>query len=162
MYCKSSGEKRAKQNLQNQHIHSFFPVLQKQVLRKDKKVLIESALFPGYLFVNVSPKDPAFHKILSTRGIIDFVRYGQEAAKVSDQLIQQLHLLCHEHNPQNIEPTAWLKPGEKIEIVAGPFKGLTAIFDCEDGLERSVLLLNILNKENKLSFKNSEIMKTDK
>lgn len=49
------------------------------------------------------------------------------------------------------------KNGDKVNIVSDPFKGATTIFSSNDGLERSMLLLNVLNQENKISFRNKEI-----
>lgn len=46
----------------------------------------------------------------------------------------------------------YLKPGEPVRITEGPFSQLEAIFVSNDGDERVVLLLNILKKDQRLSF----------
>lgn len=161
VYCKSREELRAQQHLANQGIHSFFPKIVKEKIVRGKKKVVEEALFPSYLFVNISEQDKHFGCIRSTRGINDFVKFGLSIATLPDQQIEQLEQLCHVNNKLAINRDALYKSGDKVEILSGPFKGLTAIFDIEDGLARSVLLLKILNQDNNISFKNSDIKKAE-
>lgn len=161
VYCKSREELRAQQNLQNQGIHSFFPKIRKQKILRGKNTVVEEALFPSYLFILIAQEDGNFPRIRSTRGINDFVRFGNKLAWVSEKLIKQLEEACHSINNLEIDTKSLLKCGDKVEILSGSFKGLTAIFKEQDGFERSMLLLKILNQENKISFCNKEIKKLD-
>lgn len=161
VYCKSREELRAQRNLTNQGVHSFFPKIVKEKMVRGKKKVVEEALFPSYLFVNISEQDKNFSSIRSTRGINDFVKFGLSIATLPDQQIKQIEQLCQVNNKLAVKSVPLYKSGDKVEILSGPFKGLTAIFDIEDGLARSVLLLNILNQDNNISFKNSELKKTE-
>jgi len=157
VYCKSREENRACQHLKNQEVTSFFPKIKKSKVVRGKKTVIEEALFPSYLFVQIDQFDANFTSIRSTRGINDFVRFGGKIATVSEQLVEQLKKLCHVLNDFDVDTKSLLKEGDKVEIIAGAFTGATAIFSCEDGLERSMLLLKILNQEKMISFSNKEI-----
>ncbi len=161
VYCKSREEVRAQQNLQNQGIHSFFPKIRKQKIIRGKKTDVEEALFPSYLFVFIDQEDSNFPCIRSTRGINSFVRFGNKIACVSEKLIKQLEDACHSINDLEIDTKSLLKNGDKVEILNGSFQGLTAIFEEQDGLNRSMLLLKVLNQENKISFCNKEIKKLE-
>ena len=159
VYCKSREESRAQQHLKNQGIDSFFPKIRKAKLLRGKKTVVEEALFPSYLFVFVDIEDIVFSRIRSTRGINDFIRFGGEIAVVPDRLIEQLKTVCHAVNEFEVDTNSLFKSGDRMEILSGSFKGAQAIFESNDGLERSMLLLNVLNQENKISFRNSEIKK---
>ncbi len=161
VYCKSREELRAQQNLENQGVHSFFPKIRKEKITRGKKTTIEEALFPSYLFIFVDQKDGNFSRIRSTRGINDFVRFGKEIAIVSPELIKQLENICHSINDLDVDTKSLLKSGDKVEILSGSFQGVTAIFEAQDGLERSMLLLKVLNQENKISFSNRDIKKLE-
>jgi transcriptional antiterminator RfaH len=161
VYCKSREELRAQQNLANQGVYSFFPKIHTEKNLRGKKKVVEEALFPSYLFVNISQKDEKFSAIRSTRGINNFVKFGLSIATIPDQQVKQLEQLCHVNNKLAINRDDAYKNGDKVEILSGPFKGLTAIFDIKDGLERSMLLLNILNQDNSISFQNSALKKTE-
>jgi len=159
VYCKSREENRACQNLYNQGITSFFPKIKTQKILRGKKTVVEEALFPSYIFININQLDSNFSCIRSTRGINDFIRFGGKITTVSNELIEQLKKLCHVLNEQDIDTKSLFKSGDKVEVIEGAFKGATAIFASEDGLERSMLLLKVLNQEQTISFSNKEIQK---
>lgn len=159
VYCKSREENRALENLQNQKIESFFPKIKKEKISRGKKRICEESLFPNYLFVRVDQEDGNFSRIRSTRGINDFVRFGGKIKTVPEKLIEQLKKLCYILNDLDVDTKSLLKKGDKVEVMQGAFKGATAIFSCDDGLARSMLLLNILNQEKSISFSNKEIKK---
>lgn len=159
VYCKSREESRALQNLENQGIDSFFPKIRKAKLLRGKKIVVEEALFPNYLFIFADKEDSSFSRIRNTRGINDFIRFGHEITTISENLIKQLKAICHEVNDVEVDTKLLLKNGDKVEILSGSFKGAQAIFESNDGLERSMLLLNVLNQENKISFCNGDIKK---
>jgi len=160
-YCKSREELRAQQNLQNQGIHSFFPKIRKNKIVRGKKVIIEEALFPGYLFILTDKENSAFPKIRSTRGVNDLVKFGNKIISVPETLIENLKKLCYSLNDISADDKFDLKKGDKVEILSGSFQGLTAIFKEQDGLERSLLFLKLLNQENTVSFSNHSIRKLD-
>lgn len=159
VYCKSREEGRAFQNLKNQGVDSFFPKIKKEKIVRGKKKVSEEPLFPSYLFVYIDQADNSFSCIRSTRGINDFVRFGNKITTVPESLIKQLKSLCYVINNLELDTESLFKSGDKIEIIEGTFKGATAIFSSEDGLERSMLLLKILNQETTVSFSNRELKK---
>lgn len=159
VYCKSREESRACQHLQNQGITSFFPKIKKQKMLRGKKTVSEEPLFPNYIFVNIDHLDANFPRIRSTRGINDFIRFGGQITTVLNDLIEQLKKLCHVLNDIDMDTKSLFKNGDKVEVIQGAFKGSTAIFASEDGLERSMLLLKVLNQEQTISFSNKEIQK---
>jgi transcriptional antiterminator RfaH len=161
VYCKNREELRAQQNLQNQGIHSFFPKIRREKMLRGKKTIVEEALFPSYLFVLIDDQDSHFTRIRSTRGINDFVRFGNKLACVPEKLIKQLEAACYSINNLDVDTSSQLKSGDKVEILNGSFQGLTAIFKKQDGLERSMLLLKVLNQENEISFSNKDIKKLE-
>ena len=113
------------------------------------------------LFFFIDKEDSNFSRIRSTRGINDFVRFGHKIACVSEALIKQLRETCHCINDLEVDTKSLFKCGDKVEILSGSFQGLTAVFQEQDGLERSMLLLKILNQENKVSFCNKNIKKLE-
>jgi transcriptional antiterminator RfaH len=156
--CKAKEEARAQLNLENQGVSCYFSKLKREKLQRGKKVVVEEALFPGYLFVQVDPEDPVFPRIRSTRGVMNFVRCGIYAVVVPEGLIDNLKMIEVLKGTETKEQIKKLfESGDKVEIKSGSFKGLTAIYECSDGLERSMALIKILNRDQRLSFKNSDL-----
>jgi len=158
-YCKSREELRAQQNLQNQGIHSFFPKIRKNKIVRGKKSVVEEALFPSYLFIKTNKENSTFPKIRSTRGVNNLVKFGNKMISVPETVIENLERLCYSINDLDADNKIELKQGDKVEILNGSFQGLTAIFKEQDGLERSILFLKLLNQENTVSFSNNDIRK---
>ncbi|MCP5077874.1 MAG: transcription/translation regulatory transformer protein RfaH [Psychromonas sp.] len=159
VYCKSREENRALENLHNQGINSFFPKIKNEKIYRGKKTVSEEALFPSYLFIHIDQEDSRFSRVRSTRGINDFIRFGGKITTVPTLLIEQLKKLCYVLNDFDADKKSLFKEGDKIEVMQGAFKGATAIFASDDGLERSMLLLKVLNQEKSISFCNKEIKK---
>jgi len=154
--AKPHQEARAVENLENQQIRAFCPTVKVEKLRRGKKQIVTEALFTGYLFVNLSPQHALWHKVRSTRGIRDWVRFAGEIAKVPEKLVTSLF-------QANIEPERQLvishfNKGEAVRILSGPFAGLKAIFEKDDGEKRSMILVDFLGQTNRLKVPNEQII----
>ena len=153
---KPRSEQRAVDNLTSQHIEVYLPKIKRLKKRQGKKVIIEEVLFPNYLFIKLTIEKSNFNAIRSTRGVGSFVRFGLNYATINNELIAQLKTDLAESTEQNtIEILTNIDKGEQLIITEGPLQGLTGIYQCKDSLERSVLLLNILGKENKVVIENN-------
>src|SRR5271157_3170791 len=85
----SRREKKCFALLSRKGIEAFLP-LQKQ-LRKwsDRKMEVEMPLFPGYIFVRIDPSRR--FEVLSTPGVVRFIRFGGEDAPVPEFQIKAIH-----------------------------------------------------------------------
>ena len=137
-------EKKAKQNLENQGYVTFYPIA------KINDLLV--ALFPGYLFVQLNEKTQKFSPINSTKGVLYFVKFGLNFAKVSTSVIEFIRTNQHITADKLINLNKF-KPGDKVQISDGTFKNYMAIFKCYKSDERVILLMNLLGNEQSLSFK---------
>lgn len=153
LYCKPREEERGLKNLQNQGIEAFYPTVNVEKVRKGTRSAAIEALFPNYLFVKLNPDTANFNAIRSTRGIASFVQFGLEHAQVSQAVIDSLKA-CVEDMPTQVN--ALPTPGDKVIIAQGIYQGLDAIYQSTDGLERSVLLIKMLEQQATLILKNNE------
>ena len=129
-------EWRAKQHLENQNFTTYLPVL----VRKNTQR--EEPLFPGYIFLGKPSEQVSLHTISSTRGVVNFVRFGIELAIASESLVSEIQAI-----EQLYRDVPRFVSGQAVECKAGPFAGLQAIFQAENGQDRCVILLKILNAE---------------
>ncbi|AOE50173.1 transcription/translation regulatory transformer protein RfaH [Kangiella sediminilitoris] len=155
--CKPRQEKRAKENLENQSISSFLPLISIEKVVRGKRQSILEPLFPGYIFIELPKNGNGWSKIRSTRGVRDFVRFAGVPGMVSAKLIQDLSLVNKEFVTNVSETTP--KTGDKVRITAGPFKDLEGVFEVPDGEKRSIILLSLMGKVTKLEVLNSDLEK---
>jgi len=151
---KPKEEKRAQENLKTQHIESFLPLVDVDKIRSGKKVRLQEVLFPSYIFIHIDPLNPTFSKIRSTRGIRDWVRFNGKPATISDSLIQDIEILSKKQANFSEVP----KQGSKVRIKRGPFAELEAVYQSADGLERSIILLDILGKQQTIFIENKNLI----
>lgn len=152
--AKPRQELRAVENLKNQGIECFCPQVKVERLVRGKKVLKQEALFSGYLFVCLSQKDPNWHKVRSTRGVRDWIRFSGNVAKLPKELVDSL---IDTEGAETERVINRIEPGGKVRILTGPFAGLQAIFEKEDGEKRSMILVDFLGKTNRLKVENQQI-----
>ena len=143
--CKVGETLRALENLENQHYQCFMPLIRVERIRKNKRVILEEPLFPGYLFIHLDQIADDWHPIRSTRGVTRLVAFGGMPLAVDQSLVDELQSRCELQ--QALET---LQKGEKVRITEGPFRELEAVFDSFDGDERVVLLLNLLHRQQRI------------
>ncbi|TQV77021.1 transcription/translation regulatory transformer protein RfaH [Aliikangiella marina] len=149
-------ETRAEENLKNQGIKSYSPIIKVEKVRSGKKRLVEEPMFTGYIFINVSPEDAQWHKVRSTRGIRDWVRFSGNVAKVPQNLINQF--VKSEQEFKLASATNSLKHGDAVRILSGPFEGLKGMFVAESGEQRAMILIDFLGKQSRLNVANEQII----
>lgn len=158
LYCKPRQEQRAQQHLANQGFSSFVPLLTVNKLKAGKQLKVTEPMFPRYLFLQIGADQLNLSTIRSTRGISDFVRFGQQLAQVPAELIASLSLqqLAQQQQENQNQP---FKAGDPLTVLNGPFSGIGAVYQLADGDKRSFVLLNLLGQWVKASMDNQQISK---
>lgn len=155
VHCKPREDERALENLERQGFQCYRPMLAVEQCLGNRKRVADRALFPGYLFIRLDRVRDNWALIRSTRGVIQLVRFGDYPVRVADSVIERIRIRL-----SSVETEPYLKPGELVRIVEGAFSQLEAIFVANDGDLRVILLLNILQTDQALSFPLASIRKS--
>lgn len=148
LYTKPRQEKLALQHLQNQAYEVYLPLIQVEKIRQGVRGLVEEALFPRYLFVQLDEAgSQSWAPIRSTVGVSQLVKFGHRFAEVSQDLVSWVQ---DQAKVMKLAPE--LKEGDVVTITEGPFRGMDAIFKTYDGEKRAILLLNLLTKMTEAKF----------
>ncbi|CAH6661859.1 MULTISPECIES: transcription/translation regulatory transformer protein RfaH [Pseudocitrobacter] len=157
LYCKRGQLQRAQEHLERQAVSCLTPMITLEKIVRGKRTSVSEPLFPNYLFVEFDPEVIHTTTINATRGVSHFVRFGMHPATVPSSVIHQLSV----YKPEGVTDPSTPYPGDSVVITEGAFEGLQAIFSEPDGEARSMLLLNLLNKQVMQSVKNTDFRKTD-
>jgi transcriptional antiterminator RfaH len=158
IHTKPRQEKRALLNLEQQGYECFLPMVTVEKLRKGAVSVVEEPLFARYLFIllDVSLSGKGWGAIRSTLGVSSLVTFGAEPAKVDDRLIEilstQKDVLCS-------QPQRLFAQGERVQIVDGPFAGIEAVYQMNDGESRAMVLINLLSKPVQLKISPASLRK---
>lgn len=145
IYTKPRQEYRAQENLQQQGFEVYLPLHQSERLLRGKLRVVEEPLFKRYLFVRFNEHNSPWHTIRSTLGVSELVRTGDQPAKVPAALVETLMHF-------DSKPDALFARGEQLRIIDGPFRDLQAVFEMKDGDQRAIVLIEMLNKVQKISI----------
>jgi len=121
-------ESRAESNLQAWNVKTFFPRIRDCRFNEftGEPSYFIKPLFPRYIFARFAPNS-LLHKVHFTRGVHSVVRIGSDPAPVDDRVIEIISAQIDDSG--FIKIGADVEPGARVLIQAGPFKGLTGVFE---------------------------------
>lgn len=117
---------------------------------------VREPLFPCYVFAKFRYVTQGRH-ICATRGVVRVVRFGDLPAIVDDRIIEELRAAIKEE--ETIEIAQELKPGEEVNIIAGPYRGVRAVISrILPAAQRVAILLDILGSEREVEIQADELL----
>ncbi|MCK9327449.1 MAG: UpxY family transcription antiterminator [Bacteroidales bacterium] len=102
---------------------AYLPLRKVKKRWSDRTKLIDEPLFPSYVFVRVSQRE--YYKVLSHRAILKYISFGGRPCIIPERQIEAVKRLMGEN--LDFEVTSdHFKPGQEVEITAGPMIGCQA------------------------------------
>jgi transcription antitermination factor NusG len=135
----SCREQVVAQSFRYQNICHYLPLLSEKRRWSDRIKTIQVPLFKNYLFVKIAPKQEAFWKVISTRGVTRILGDGRGPVPIADKEIGTIaHML---KNKAKLKITCSFQSGEIVRVKAGPLRGTEGSFVRIQG--RDLLAVNI-------------------
>lgn len=144
--CRQNYWKTIQKNLNEAGLKTCCPLILERRRRSDKKNayrLINSPAFPGYIFVRFNPANIHTTAIKRIPGAMDFVRFGNEIATISQAEIEALKLVHFE------------RPQEKINLPSELKKKIEKITSAEEPAVRIDILFSMLELPTRISRSNN-------
>lgn len=159
VHTKIRQERVAMAHLERQGYSCFLPLLWTEKLRKGAVHTTQEPLFPRYLFIrldNTAQSSQSWGPIRSTVGVSRLVSFGNTPATLDDGLVEQLRAqsLAAAQTPQRL-----FSPGDAVQVTAGAFAGLDAVYQMADGDSRVMVLLHLLSQPVSLSVSPASLRK---
>ncbi|MFR0692204.1 transcription/translation regulatory transformer protein RfaH [Enterobacterales bacterium AE_CKDN230030158-1A_HGKHYDSX7] len=139
-------ELRAVENLARQGFSCYHPVVG-QAGRSQP-------LFPGYLFIRLDQQHDNWFPIRSTRGVARIVSFGPQPLAVADELVEGIRQRLAAA-PQR--PASGFHEGQVVRVKCAGDCEVEAIFLCDDGTQRGLILLNLLQREQRIRVPLSQL-----
>lgn len=125
VYVRSRHEKKVHQSFHEMRLNSFLPLLETWRQWSDRKKKVSEPLFRGYVFINID-----LHKdrisVLDTEGVVKFIGIGKNPSEIDERDIDWLRRLVREPEAVGCR-VATLPTGQKVKVIAGPFKNFEGI-----------------------------------
>ncbi|MEP4147168.1 MAG: transcription/translation regulatory transformer protein RfaH [Halioglobus sp.] len=144
-------ESVAQEQLQRQGYTAYLPRIRLKKRRRSQWLDVTEPLFLRYLFIQVDADEQSLAPVRSTVGVAGLVRFGQLLRPVPDTVIEYLRSVEDAALGERDGTDYPHKPGDKVEVLDGPFTGLTALFQMADGKERALLLVDLLGRSTEVA-----------
>ncbi len=133
-------EKRLADYARQEGITYYLPQIETIHKYKYRKVSFTKPMFPGYVFVMISPKE-------RERLVISGITAGFLAVRYEKELLTELKYI-HEGRKRKAEYTEcmWLSAGLEVEIINGPLKGMLGVVENHQKIEEVRLQVNMLRQ----------------
>ncbi len=138
LYTRPRHEKKVYEALVEKGIEAFLPLIKTLRQWKDRRKWVEMPLFNSYVFVNIDYRDR--FAALQTNGVVRIVAFGGVPATIPDWQIQQLKRLIK--YPETLQPETYLKEGDYVEVIDGPFRGIRGYLREIRGETRVAILID--------------------
>ncbi len=100
----------------------------KNGVKKEK----QKKMFPGYILVEMKMSDESWYIVRNTPGVTGFIGSSGKGAKPTPLLPQEIDRILADMGMSRVETPKDLTVGTKVNIIDGPFKGMSGSVDTLD------------------------------
>lgn len=121
LYTRSRAEKQMHNLLLKAGIDAYLPLRRVLKYWSDRKKWVEEPLFNSYIFVCISEAE--YYDVLNIPGAVRYVTFEGKAVPIPPQQIEAIKQFVSSGEDLP-EVELKLSPGDKVDIIAGPMKGI--------------------------------------
>jgi len=144
IYTRPRHEKKVEDQLKENEIKSFCPVKNEIRTWSDRKKVVQTPLFPSYIFVYIQKMEEYF-TTASLEGVIYFLKSGKEVSRIDEKIINNIQQLVNFGDDLNVVDNRFAR-GQKLLIQKGPLTGKYCDFVEINGSKMAVVYLEILQR----------------
>jgi transcription antitermination factor NusG len=142
LYTCPRHEKRVAEQIQRRSFCCFLPLYRSVRRWKDRRKVLELALFPGYVFVRMSLENKL--RVLELPGAVRLVSFnGQPAALPAGEIEALRDRLS---GTAGVEPHPYLRTGHRVRVRSGAMQGLEGIVVRRKDRCRIVLSVDLIQR----------------
>ena len=111
---------------------------------KEKK----KKMFPGYILVEMIMTDEAWYIVRNTPGVTGFIGSSGKGAKPTPLKPQEIDKILVGMGMSRVNVDTELKAGTSVDIIDGPFKGMSGVIDNVDTANNKLnVLIDLFGQE---------------
>jgi len=144
LYTRSRFEKKLMSELVDRSIEVFLPMREVLSRWKDRKKKVWLPLFPGYLFVYQVDTPTNRYRILNVPGAVRFVGFQGRIASIPQEQIEGVRKFLEVKLA--VDPYPYMTIGRRVEVIAGPLKGIQGKLVQKKGRFRFVIQVDLIRQ----------------
>jgi transcriptional antiterminator RfaH len=146
VYTQPHAETKALEHLLRQGYSAYLPRYRTRVSHARRRQIVLRPLFPRYLFAGIDRASMPWRPILSTFGVTDIVRNGDEPAPVRAEIVSAIEEREKAGSFDRVDPQHSLRLGGLVRVTAGALEDMVGrLIELRDQ-DRVVVLLELLGR----------------
>ena len=141
-YTSANHEKRVGDHLRERSVEYFLPLYECERRWKDRRVKLQTPLFPGYIFVRIALRD--LLRVLQIPGVVHLVGFAGHPASLPQEDIQAIQDCLSQG--LHAEPHPYFRVGRRMQVKSGPLQGLEGVVVGRKNRSRFVLSFDLLQR----------------
>jgi transcriptional antiterminator NusG len=137
-------EKKVSAELQEKGVSAFLPLVSSTRQWSDRRRVVETPLFPQYVFVRIAQTLQTRVSVLRTNGVTNFVGTRGLGVPIPDEQIERVQTVVTRGIPAT--PHAFLNVGKRIRIRGGALDGLQGILTAVNGDQTLVVSVELIQR----------------
>jgi transcriptional antiterminator NusG len=123
VWTRSQCEPTVAARLCRKRFEVFLPRVRVASRRRDRRLVLERPLFPGYLFVRFVPSRRSYVSVASTDGAVRILGERWDALDpLPDEQVEAVRRIVTTAEGARVVP--WIRIGDRVRVIAGPLAGL--------------------------------------
>jgi transcription termination/antitermination protein NusG len=144
LHTKSRFENVVYDGLIKKAVDVFLPKIKVKSRRRDRRVILNVPLFPGYVFVKTDLHPESHLNVVKTVGVVRLIGNTDGPIPVGSGTIEALKIMVSAGEP--IATGTRLTSGDRVLVVRGPFTGVVGTFRSYRGKHRIVVNIEALGQ----------------
>lgn len=139
---KSRAEKMVATTARNKGFEEFLPAYQRLSKWSDRTKMVETPLFPGYVFCKLRPERRL--PLLTIPGVLHFVGIGKNPVPIEESEITAIRRAVE--FSASMQPWPFLEAGQQVRLERGPLAGLEGVLIEAPKGQRLVISVTLLKR----------------
>jgi transcription antitermination factor NusG len=148
-------EKKVAAELREKGVTAFLPLYSATHQWTDRRKVVETVLFPGYLFVQQVPVADSRISVLRTKGVLGFVGVRGAGTAIPDAEVEAIQMLIDKRIP--FAPFSYLRVGQRVRIRGGALDGMKGFLTAINHDESLVISIDLIQRSVAIRVKGYEI-----
>jgi transcription elongation factor/antiterminator RfaH len=144
VWTKSRQEKSVAEKLHTLGIQHYLPLKSELHKWSDRKKIVATPLFNGYLFVNVNVQTNGRLQVLKVPGVGALVGNQAGPLPIPDQQIEDIRKVLTSGVECSVQPS--LKKGDRVRVVEGALAGLEGILVHSQATSRVLVSIEMIRQ----------------
>ncbi len=144
LYTRSRFEKKLLSELVDRSIEVFLPMREILSRWKDRKKKIWLPLFPGYIFVHHVDAPANRYRVLNLPGAVRFISFNGQCVPIPQEQIDGVRRFLEAKLA--VDPYPYMTIGRRVEVIAGPLKGIQGKLVQKKGRFRFVIQVDLIRQ----------------